>query len=279
MNGRGLFGYVTFDGPVEHPLNPKTALESVSGGLRNVAGSHRETSMSWALGAILLAAPLWWRKSGKLILFSVITCSVAWLLMTATKGAGGSVHHVVLFWPLPQTIMAAGLAGVADYGRWPSRIATTAVVILLVQDVLVLNQSFYNLFRDGEGDAWTDAIFPLQTKLTGRKPPHINMMDWGFEFNLMALSGGKLPLRWGAEPGEREVATGDDKRLLTSFLEESGSLWVRRKTPIEVTPGTVERYRKRALEQGYKEEILDTVSDRNQRPMFEIYRFVKASGE
>jgi hypothetical protein len=276
LNGRGLFGYLTLDGLDPTPVAPKTALEVASTRLRDLTGSHRENSMSWALGLTLLAAPLWWRKAWKLIAFSLLTSLIAWILMAATKGAGGSVHHVVLFWPLPQALLAAGLAGVADYGKWPSRLAAAVIVVLSVQNLLVLNESFYDLFRDGEGDAWTDAIYPLQERLARQHPLHVNMMDWGFEYNLMALSGGKLALRWGAEPGERPVATEDDRRLLTAFLEDPGSIWVRRRIPIEMQPGTIERYRQRALQQGYREEILETIQDRNHRPTFEVYRFVRA---
>ena len=73
--------------------------------------------------------------------------------------------------------------------------------------------------------------------------------------------------------------TDDDRRLLMAFLEDPGSIWIHRSVPIEITPGTIERFRKRAQDQGYVEIPIDTIRDRNGRDEFEIYRFEKTAGQ
>jgi hypothetical protein len=152
------------------------------------------------------------------------------------------------------------------------------IALVCLQNVLVDNQYLYNFQLVGGGSSWTDAIFPLKDALVESKAEHVNLMDWGAEFNILALTQGKLDVRWGAEPGDREIPNEADQRLLTVFLEQAPeSIWVEHIEPIEVTPGSAKRFAQRALERGYRKQPVETIHDRNGRPMFDLYRFVKVS--
>ena len=276
LNGSGLFGYLIREEGDGSPLAPRGLVERIPAAVRGAVGERRKGWLPQALVLVALLVPLWWTR-WRVMGFAFVTALVATLLMTATTGAGGSVHHVVLLWPVPQFLVALGLATVvAKRAAWLSWVACGVVAVVCVTNVLVVNQYLYNVQRVGPGASWTDAIFPLEQSLEKLHPEHVNLMDWGYESNVMALSGGKLEVHWGAEAGERETPNESDERLLQIFLERApASVWVRRLEPIEVVPGTEKRFTARALERGYEKVPLELVEDRNGRKVFEIYRFVK----
>ena len=276
LNGSGLFGYLIREEYEDSPLAPQSLVEQLPAAVRRVAGPWREGWMPQALVMVGLLAPLWWRR-WKMMGFAFVTALVAILLMSATNGAGGSVHHVVLVWPVPQFLVVIGLAtAIENRGVWWRRGAVAAVVVVCVSNLLVTNQYLYNAQRVGGGSSWTDAIFPLETALEQLHPEHVNMMDWGYEFNVMALNQGKLKMHWGAEAGERQSANESDERLLKIFLGWAPeSVWVKRMEPIEVVPGSEKRFLVRASERGYEKLSLQFIADRNGRKMFEIYRLVR----
>ncbi|HEY3787463.1 MAG TPA: hypothetical protein VGL71_01355, partial [Urbifossiella sp.] len=278
LDGSGLFGYIVReenDGP---PRPPQNALENTSAFIRKIAGVRRQGWLPELLVLALLCVPFWISR-WKVVGFALITGTVAWLLMAATKDAGGSVHHVVLLWPVPQFLVAfclgTAIAKRASVWRW---VAVSLVALVCFQNALVINQYLYNFARYGPGMSWTDAIFPLKDALVRLHPEHVNLMDWGMEFNTLALTQGELELRWASEPGDREVPNENDQRLIGIFLESAPqSVWVRHVDPIELTTGSSGRFEKRAAERGYRKDQLEIIHDRNGRDVFEVYRFVKVN--
>ena len=173
-------------------------------------------------------------------------------------------------------MVAFGLAAaIANRGQWWRWGAGVILALVCLQSGLVVNQCFYNLQRAGAGASWTDAIFPLREALVRMRPQHVNLMDWGTEFNLLALTRGKMEIHWGAEAGERIVPTENDGRMIDLFLGLNDSVWVKHVEPIEVTPGSEQRFAERAHERGFDKQAVELISDRNGRKIFEIYRFVK----
>lgn len=278
LDGSGLFGYMVREEGDDSPRAPQNALETTSAGIRGIAGIRRHGWLPQILLLVLVCVPFWitrWR----VVAFALITGTVAWLLMAATKDAGGSVHHVVLLWPVPHFLVAfclgTAIAHRASVWRWA---AISLVALVCVQNVLVVNQYLYNFARYGAAISWTDAIFSLKDALVRLHPEYVNLMDWGMEFNTLALTQGKLELRWASEPGDREVPNENDQRLIGIFLESAPqSVWVRHVDPIELTAGSSGRFETRASERGFRKDQLEIVHDRNGRNVFEVYRFVKVN--
>lgn len=278
LDGSGLFGYLIREESADHPRGPSGVLERVSAAIRQGVGERREAWLPQALLLTLVSAPFW-RRRWKVMAFAFAAAAVAWLLMAATKDAGGSVHHIVLLWPVPHFLLAFGLASAIanrqDVWRW---LASAVVALVCFSNVLVDNQYLYNAYRVGPGSSWTDAIFPLKDTLVKIKPEHVNLMDWGAEFNLIAMTKGSLDVRWGAEPGDRETPTEQDLKLLNYFLESADtSVWVRHVEPIEVNLGSEKRFAELARIRGFERRSLNIVEDRYGRKVFEIYRFVKVN--
>ena len=278
LDGSGLFGYLTHEEWDDSPRQPENGIERFSTALRHFAGYRRQGWLGYALLLALVCVPFWTTR-WKIMAFASVVMVVAWLMMASVSGAGGATHHVVLLWPVPQLLVAVGLAtAVANrkiLWRWA---AGGLVVVVCLQNTLVTNQYLYSFQLVGAGSSWTDAIFPLKDALVRLHPEHVNQMDWGAEFNILALTRGKMDIRWGAEPGDREVPNANDLRLLTYFLDSAAeSVWVEHREPIEVTSGSAKRFAKRALDMGYGKQELEVIRDRNGREMFVIYRFVKVS--
>ena len=278
LDGSGLFGYLIREETDDSPRAPQNAIERFSSSLRRVAGPRREGWLPEALMLALACLPFW-RARWRVMAFALVIGMVAWILMASTVGAGASVHHIVLLWPVPHFLVAFGLASaIASRQSWLSWAATGIVAAVCILNVLVINQYLYNAQRVGASSSWTDAIFPLKDRLANIKPEHVNLMDWGAEFNLLALTRGRMDIRWGSEPGERLTPNGNDLRLLEAFLGTAAtSVCVRHVEPIEVVPGAEQRFLERARERGFERRRLEIVQDRNGRPVFEIYRFVKVN--
>src|SRR5207302_11187398 len=66
--------------------------------------------MLYAFGLALLLAPLARGAALKAILFALVAMVVAWAQMAVTVNAGGSVHHAILLWPLPEMVIAVSVA-------------------------------------------------------------------------------------------------------------------------------------------------------------------------
>ena len=278
LDGSGLFGYLIREESDDSPRVPQTAVERASTAVRNAVGQRRQGWLPAALLLTLSCLPLWWKK-WKMMAFAFVTALVAWLLMASTRGAGGAVHHIVLMWPVPQFLVAIGLAtAVGSRVRWWKWAVTVVVGMVCFQNVLVVNQYLYNAYRVGPGSSWTDAIFPLNDRLVRMKPERVNLMDWGTELNLIALTRGTMNLRWGTEAGDHETPTANDWSMLDDILKTADkSVFVRHVEPIEVTPGSEKRFAERALTRGYQRQSVEIIPDRYGRKMFEIYRFVKVN--
>ena len=173
LDGTSLFGYLAEEGPIPGSRPPEAASGRVAAALNGFFGDHKSSATGAAVWiCVLLGAPLWWRS--RTAWFCLIFCTVTWIIMALTKGAGGAAHHVVLIWPFPHLFVATVLAGL------PSRMAIRALTAYLVlMNLLVINQYLLQIHRDGSGDFFTDAIFPLSKSLDSYSASTIYPTDWG----------------------------------------------------------------------------------------------------
>jgi hypothetical protein len=108
--------------------------------------------------------------------------------MLVTGGAGGSVHHHVLAWPLLGAAVCTTFAAL-PLPRW----SVGALLGLLV----VLQVQAWSLYWQGAAlgarREWTDATTPVAAHLSqpGVCPGGVYALDWGFSENLNALGRGR----------------------------------------------------------------------------------------
>ena len=266
LQGDGLFGYLVRE-EEEGPLRPPaTVAERLSASVRDGIGQHRRTLFLPLLLISLAAVPLWWRTARRQVLFALMFMSVTWLQMAFTIDAGGALHHTVLLYPFPHFLIAAAL-GNFDWPRvrW---IPATAVALVGLSNLVVLNQYFSQFVRNGPGFIWTDAITPLSNAARAWRGRNIVVLDWGIEGTLRMLDRGQLTL-WD---GEDNVRRGDIAPLLSM-----DGLYITHAPGAEVNPGLAARMRDLASAKGYFQRVLRTVADRNGRPIFVISEYVRST--
>lgn len=271
-NGSALFGYIVNEDGAPLPRPPRSQLERASFKVRAWAGEHRRNVMGLALvAAMLLLLVLWRTPARRPMLFCLITFSVAWLYMVMS-GGGVAAHHAVLFWPLPHLLVAVAFAEGSRqvrFGKW-----ALAVVLgfLAVNNLLVTNQYLYQLIRDGAGDVWTDAIFPLASGLKDSNASQIVLADWGLADSLCVLNEDKPPVRSADYPFMADNDSPDQRKADLELLADSKAVWVEHTAGHENPPGANGRFLNAARRAGFDPVTLQTYYDRNGRPMFRTLR-------
>jgi len=267
INGQGLFGYLTDeDWQTPHPRLPESAPARASAALAEITGHPRRTLMFYALLLALALAPLADAGGRRAIAFCLMAGAIAWLQMAMTANAGASVHHTILLWPLPQAIIAISFASAATrLRRAAGPVCALVLAVLLASNLLVANEYYVMMSRDGGSESWSDAIFPLSSRLESAHPPAVFCADWGIQDSLRLVSRGRLPT-WDLTGGLTDPG----------ILAGDGYLFVGRTADQEIFRGNTARIVTAAQAAGYRREMVDTISDGFGRPTFEIYRFVPA---
>lgn len=266
-DGEILWGYM-----VHAPWSPGTPLESgsvvdrASADVHKLAGFRYHNALEPAFWAALAMAPfLWFTRARKTLLFCLIAMAVAWFQMAITKGAGDGAHHVVLLWPLPHWFVAVALS---EASRWKrlyryqaGAVLLGAVMLFLAGESLLLtNEYFYQLSHFGALGGWSDAIYRLSDEVSRMSSPRVVVDDWGILNGLVVLSGGKI-----------DVALANDH---TPF---AGRVWIGHTPEFEQQPGASRRTIEAARSAGFEKRVTEAVPDRNGRPVFEIFHFVRAA--
>ncbi len=276
-DGQAMFGWLieeNQDTPVPHP--PSDAVESLSADISSFTGHPRHSLMVYGFLLALLLAPLARGPDLRVILFGLVALTLAWIQMATTANAGGSVHHSILLWPLPAMVIAVSLAAASRrLGRagLPAALALTA--ILAGSEVLVTNEYYALMVRNGGTVPWSDAVYTLSdylkstsgpaARLSGGVPAkQVACVDWGILDTLRLLNRGTLPLRWGGDE--------DDPRL-PELIAQPGTLFLGHTAGREIFPGKTEKLTQRAAALGYKRKVLAVIGDSFGRPTFEVFRF------
>jgi len=262
------------------PRQPENALERVSARVHDRFGERGRNALDWGAGiAVILAVPLLWRpRARRILLFYLIAAGVAWIQMALTRGAGGSAHHVVLLWPLPQCFLAVAFADASEWAplrRWNlgGWLLAAVAVFLSAANVLLTNQYLYQFTRYGAAGSWTTAIFRLSDELNRFQGTQLVIDDWGILDSLSVMHRGRLPLVYADESfltlGESETQWTWDRGLA-----EHG-IWIGHTKPYREFAATGEKIEKSAAAAGFQKQIVELVPDRNGRAVFEIFRFVR----
>ncbi len=220
--------------------------------------------MLYGLLLALLVAPFSGPAGRRTVAFCLIAGAVAWLQMALTASTGGSVHHTILLWPLPACIVAVSFAGASRHlGRAGAPVLAAAVAVLVVGNLLVMDEYFAQMERNGASVGWSDALLPLAARLQAAPAGEIYCVDWGIEDGLRILGRGRLPLNDTAFGTPDQSAFGP------------GHLFVGRTSALEVFPGHAASLAQFAGGAGYRRQDVGVIADSFGRPTFEVYRFVR----
>ncbi|MBI5281761.1 MAG: glycosyltransferase family 39 protein [Candidatus Solibacter usitatus] len=277
LDGSGLLGYLVRDNPEGPPQNLRT-WEKPPLFLNGVLGNPRQSMQHILLVAALLAAPLlcWFGPNRRAALLFVAGGTAAYLMMMFTRSAGGSVHHTVLLWPLPQ--MALGLVAGEAVRRWPGRgrtIAASAILVCALSNLAVLNSYLAHFIACGPTAIWSDAIRPLVADIGTRPGRLVFAVDWGIAQQVEFYGNGRIGYHRSSDgivlglPDELSV------RPLEAYLANPATLFVTHTEGREAFIGVRQRMLEFASARGYRDEILKVIHDRHGAPIFEIHEFRK----
>ena len=201
--------------------------------------------------------------------------AIAWAQMAITANAGGSVHHAILLWPLPQMVIAISFAAASRrLGRAGIPALAVVLAVLMVSGLLVTNEYRVLIVRNGGSRNWTDAIFRLADYLKGVPAGSMFCEDWGIMDSLRLLSRGKLPLVVGTDPFVRPAHNDAERDFLANAISEPDHLFINHTKDFEFFEGVNDQFVKYAADAGYRREVIAVIPDSHGRPVYEVYRFV-----
>jgi 4-amino-4-deoxy-L-arabinose transferase-like glycosyltransferase len=270
-NGASLFRYMVGEEWWPSPKAPQSTHGRVAVWIREHLGEHKSSGLYYVYGALLLAVPWWWKF--RAARFSLVFMAVSWPMMAFTHDAGNAAHHVVLLWPFPILFAAVALASLP----WRP-LAWTTGALMIAMNLLVVNQYIEQFERDGAGDVFTDALYPLSASLDAYADRTLYVIDWGLAENLNLLHEGRLNILFVRGPLDSDSPSAEDLAQIKAILRDSRGLILDHVTEHEVFPKGAARLDQAAHSFGYRREVVRTIPDSNGRPMFEISRYISNTG-
>jgi 4-amino-4-deoxy-L-arabinose transferase-like glycosyltransferase len=259
VEGSALFGFIA--APESEPLPKPT--RSVSLWIRDHLGAYHSSLFGYSLLFALLAAPLSWRSPARrAAVFAIAFSLVAFLAMAFTRYTGFA-HHIVLLWPMPQLLV--GLAAAALRPRW---LGVAIATVLILANLLVINQYFAQLERNGAYGFFTDALYPLSDFISDSEDT-IYLVDWGVWGNLNFLHQGRLHLQPAWPVPARSQAD------IEKMLSNPHSLFLDHVQSREYYQGSGARLDAVARSAGYEKHLIRTIDDSNGRPIFELLKWTR----
>jgi 4-amino-4-deoxy-L-arabinose transferase-like glycosyltransferase len=270
LEGSALYGVITREPGPGAIRQPTTITQRMIVRLDEAMGSPRKGLQWYAFILGVAVSPLLLSRQRRAILFALVFLLITWSMMALTKNAGNGVHHTILLWPMPQIVIASVVAWAARRRYLIGVVASAAfVIVIAIGNVLVLNTYYADEIRNGGTVAWTDAFCALSLDLSARQPDAVYLLDWGFFDNLRLLQKGRIDLRTFSEPEtleERKHANADLRNQNIFYLTHTeGNVFFE---------SDVKRFITFAAREGYRKEVLRTFSDRNGRPIIELFGLV-----
>jgi Dolichyl-phosphate-mannose-protein mannosyltransferase len=274
--GGGLFGWMfDEDWQTKVPHEPKGLAQQLSANISSLTGHPRGHLLFYAFLLAVALAPFAGPNGMRAIGFALIALAVAWIQMAITANAGGSVHHTILLWPLPQLVVAVSFAAASRrLGRAGLPVLAAAGLAMVISGVLVTAEYQYVSFRYGGSPVWTDAVFSLSDYMKAFPQGNIYCVDWGIFDSLRLLNNGTLHVVVGDDPISKPELSADDRLMVERMVKDPGAVFVTHTKDFENFHEVNNKLVKFAEGMGYKREMMSVISDTYQRPAYEVYRFV-----
>jgi hypothetical protein len=227
--------------------------------------------MGLAFAASVLLLPAIPQRSRRPVVFAVCFLIVTWLQMALAKGAGTGPHHTVLLWPFPVLVIAAVFAALSYRWKYGGAALAAGTCLLAASNVAVTSTYYRNQIRNGGTAQWTDAVFTLSETLRRLDVKQVNVVGWVFFDTLRLLHKGRIAIGIAKEPAsepEREFARAQCSNPDNFFVgHAAGSGFAARET---------KRFVSFAEQEGFRQHRVGVFTDRNGRPILELFRFEKA---
>ena len=276
--GGGLFGWMTdedWQTPVPHL--PADAVSMASAHISSLARHPRHDLLVYAFLLALLLTPLARGTDLRTILLALIALAVAWIQMAITANTGGSVHHTILLWPLPQVVIAVSFAAASRrLGRAGLPLLAAVSAAAMLSGALVVNEYYSVMLRDGGAQSWTDGIFSLSDYMKTAHASRVICLDWGILDPLRLLNDGRLALEMRPDSLPRPEMTEADRAYLAARVADPGSVFIGHTKEYEFFPGSSTALMRFAGQAGYAAEPATVIKDRYSHAVYEVYRFVPA---
>ena len=273
--GGGLFGWMfDEDWQTTAPHPARGWAQEFSAEISSLAGHPRRHLLFYAFLLALALAPLARGGALRAIAFALIALAVAWVQMAITANAGGSVHHTILLWPLPQLVVAVSFGAASRrLGRAGLPALAVAGAAMAIAGVLVTAEYQYVSFRYGGSPVWTDAIFNLRDYMKSVHTGNIYCVDWGILDSLRLLSNGTLPLLVGDDPISKPELSPQDRPPVERMVGDPGAVFIAHTKDFENFHEVNNKLVKFAEGMGYQREMMAVIPDTYGRPAYQVYRF------
>jgi 4-amino-4-deoxy-L-arabinose transferase-like glycosyltransferase len=276
FGGSGLFGWMSAeDAATPQPHAPTGAIAGASANISALFGHPRHSLLLWAFALSILLAPFTGWTNLRLILWCLVAMAVAWIQMAVNRDTGGSIHHTILLWPLPQTVIALSLAGFARRFRRSAAAVAAIAIVTALSGVLVVNEYYRVLDRNGGAPAWDDAVVSV-ARYFERAPDYRTAfaMDWGIIEPIRLLERGRVRLASGTDQLGSPTIGAQDQAILKSMVSDPRNLFIAHPAGVEFFQGKDQQLQQFAASIGFVSQKVQRFSDSYGRPFFEVYRFV-----
>lgn len=233
----------------------------------SLPGNYR----SWLLAFLFVAGVLVARGAERRwILFLLVSASLAWIQSALTVGAGGSIHHAVLIWPLlylGAAIAASSLLRHLGRARMPALVSGLAVFSLL--GFLLVNRCVAGLIRYSDNTPWTDADVPLTNYLLSHGVKRVITTDWGIDRVVEARSRTAIAVRdvsFTVHDGRL------DKRLLQACAAPE-CVAVSHVSARDIFPNQSQKLVRLVTAEGFDTVPVAEIDDSHGTPIFRLFRF------
>jgi hypothetical protein len=192
--------------------------------------------------------------------------------MVVSHGAGASVHHTVLLWPMPHLFVGIALAAL----RVPW-LSLGAGAVLIIANLLVVNQYVIQFERNGAKERFTDAVNSLSKPLSDATGDSVYIIDWGIKEPVEFLEKGKSQERSFNYLLISSTLDDAQRRAISAVLANPLALFVAHVRSEEILPHVGEQFESIRQAECYEKTDLRLVRDSNDRPIFELFRIQRQS--
>jgi hypothetical protein len=220
-----------------------------------------------ALIPIGLALADWPQR--KWILFFLFSGALSWLQAALTSGAGASIHHVVLMWPLLYASLAVCAAAIAHRARrWGSLAIAAVVLVFAMRGLQEIDVLYVNLISYSPGVQFSDGEEALVSCLNAAGIQRLLTVDWGIEPEVTVRTKGRILVLedayqlYGGGPIVRELRQCIQADCLIALHPESR----------EAFPGINKAFDSSLSQNHLAKQLFAEIRDSHGTASYELYR-------